>query len=152
MNAKTDTKPKAVNGKGADADTANQTSASQLAVDALVASTKSESELLAIFEALGSVVKDKVSRKQTDAIAQIEAIALDAKLTVTIKGHKKPNANAKTYQNPSNASEQFVMDGVNKRPDWLKNLIKAGKKLKDLEVKVTPAPATNTSQVTSTAA
>ena len=99
-------------------------------------STKTEAELFAIYQAVQKVVESKQSTKKADAVKQIEAIAKDAGLDVTIKGFKKPNPNAKTYRNPNNASETFVMDGIAKRPDWLKELLKAGRKLREFEVKV----------------
>ena len=119
----TKTKPE-VKGK---ADTAlpeaNVKNATPKEVEVLLA-TKSEAELEAIFKAMEVAVKEKQSTKKADAIKQIEEIAQAAGLEVAIKGHRKPKVNAKTYRNPNNASETFVMDGIAKRPDWLKELLK----------------------------
>jgi hypothetical protein len=112
----------------------------------LLVSQKSEAELEALFLQMQKVVLERKDSKKSLAIKDIERIAADAGLSVTIKGHKSSKEKVpKVYQNPANSDEKYEGKVGARKPEWLKALIKAGTKMSQLELKPVQ-PATESEQ------
>ncbi len=103
---------------------------------------QSEESLEELLNKTATLLKQKQETRRRTAIEQINAIAAEAKITVTIKGEKRSpqtkelgedSAADKTYQHPD--KPELTWNGSGQPPKWLKTLIKSGRDKSEFEVR-----------------
>jgi len=97
----------------------------------------SETEIQALIENAEKALKEKLSSKRKEVIAQIKELAASIGVTVDIhEGEKKIERKggkvAARYRNPDNFSQTWTGRGL--APKWMQELLAAGRDKSEFEI------------------
>ncbi len=98
----------------------------------------SESEIQALIDNAEKALKDRLSSKRKEVIAQIKELAASIGVTVEIqdgekKSERKASKVAARYRNPADSNQTWTGRGL--APKWMQELLGAGRDKSEFEIK-----------------